>query len=78
MFNLDINKIGDQIAEKIKPILLEGKKQAELSLVSNIAAQLYSAEIMRGNSAASIDCIKQALNIIALSKLAIIHTEGEN
>jgi len=44
----DLTSIIEKITDKIKPALEEGKKQAEFSLLVNVATQMYCAEHMRG------------------------------
>lgn len=64
----DIGKIADQIGEKIKPTLEQTKKQAELSLLANIATQIYCAETLRGGGLDYEQCVAKADRLINIAK----------
>lgn len=68
MFDIDLSKISEQIADKIKPVLTEGKKQAELSLIVNCATQIYCAETIRGGSPSIQNCVEKVKSFIGYAK----------
>lgn len=64
----DLTKIADQIGEKLKPVLEETKKQAQLNMLVQAATQIYCAQTIRGVNASVKGCISQAKEIIQEAK----------
>jgi hypothetical protein len=72
MFGLDMEKVVNEISDKVKPVIEQGKKQAELSLLVSTATQIYSAEIMHGGDPSINACVGIAQTIISDAKKRIL------
>jgi hypothetical protein len=62
-------KIVEQVVEKITPVLVEARKQAAVSLLANVATQIYCSENMRSGNPNLMSCIKIANDLIRNSKI---------